>query len=116
MDGPTLWAMAKPILAGQLRHSLTVAAGAAIAHGALQADQQDAFIQIGMGVAGWAAVAAWSWWNGVGKARVAALLNKLTDTKTVAAAVAVAKQMPPAAETGAAQPAKAAVGAVPAPK
>ena len=67
----------KAFLAGQLRHVLTVVSGALIAKGALQTDQQGAFIQIGLGCASWAAVAVWSWWQKNGQAAVAAELAKL---------------------------------------
>lgn len=69
---PTLWQLAQPILAGQLRHALTVAAGALIARGALQSDQRGAFVTIGLGVASWAVGAGWSWWQKRGQAKVAA--------------------------------------------
>ena len=67
----------KAFLAGQLRHALTVASGALIAAGVIQADQQGAFIQIGIGCASWAVVAVWSWWQKKGQALLAAELAKL---------------------------------------
>jgi hypothetical protein len=55
------------------------------------------------GAATTAAGALWSWWVQKGHLAAADYLKKLTDTATTAAAVAVAKQMAPAAVTGAAQ-------------
>lgn len=74
---PTLWQMAQPIIAGQLRHVLTGLAGALVTKGALQSDQQGAFITIGLGIASYAAGAAWSWWQKYGQAAVKAQLAKL---------------------------------------
>lgn len=97
MDPTTLWMMAKPILAGQLRHALGIAFGYLLAKGALQSDQQSGFIEIGMSLAGWAVVAGWSWWNGAGKARAGALLQKMTGTDNHKDAVEAAKALPEAA-------------------
>lgn len=58
------------------------------------------------GAATTAAGALWSWWVQKGHIQAADYLKKLTDTATTAAAVAVAKQMAPAAVTGAATKAK----------
>jgi hypothetical protein len=73
----SLWPMLQPILAGQLRHFLTLLAGALIAKGALQSDQSGAFVEIGIGLAGWAAAAVWSWWQKEGQARLLAALAKI---------------------------------------
>jgi hypothetical protein len=73
----SLWPMLQPILAGQLRHFLTLLAGALIAKGALQSDQSGAFVEIGIGLAGWAAAAVWSWWQKEGQAKILAALAKV---------------------------------------
>lgn len=57
------WDFWKSVIAGQARHFLTVAAGALVAHGALQSSQQDAFVQIGVGFVTWAVAAGWSWYQ-----------------------------------------------------
>src|ERR1700737_3197876 len=77
MDLATLWTMLHPVLAGQLRHILTVAAGVLIAKGALQSDQSGAFVQIGVGLATWAVGAGWSWWQKEGQLRMVAMLAKM---------------------------------------
>ena len=97
---PTLWQIAQPILAGQLRHVLTVGAGMLIAKGAIQADQQGAFIEIGLGLATWAVGAGWSWWQKSGQALVAAQLARLR--RHVDAIPQVPSNMPKAAEVNAA--------------
>lgn len=87
----TLWPVLQPILAGQLRHLLTVAAGMLIAKGALQSEQSGAFVQIGLGLASWVVAAGWSWWQKDGQAKVVAQLAKLkTTTPTVAKVLLVA--------------------------
>jgi hypothetical protein len=50
-----------PVLAGQLRHLMTVVAGALVGAGALQSSQQNEFISIGAGIIMWAIAALWSW-------------------------------------------------------
>jgi hypothetical protein len=57
------WDFWKPIIAGQLRHGLTLAAGALVADGVIHSDQQGAFVQIGLAVLTYVAGAAWSWWQ-----------------------------------------------------
>lgn len=95
MDTQGLWTLLQPILAGQLRHILTLAAGALIARGAIESDQSGAFVQIGLGIASWAAVAGWSWWQKDGQSRVLAQLAKMhrmapsTATTGEAAKVAI---------------------------
>jgi hypothetical protein len=58
------------------------------------------------GAATTAAGAFWSWWVQKGHVQAGEYLKKLTDTATQAAAIEVAKKMPAAAVTGAAEPAK----------
>ena len=76
MDQTTL-DFIKTVAAGQLRHMLTGAAGALIAKGALQSDQEGAFVQIGVGLATYAAGAAWSWWQKDGRDLAKAQLARL---------------------------------------
>ena len=77
MDFSTLWMMLQPVLAGQLRHLLTVAAGVLIAKGALQSDQSGAFVQISVGVVTWVVSAGWSWWQKEGQAKLLAAVAKM---------------------------------------
>jgi hypothetical protein len=49
-----------PVLAGQVRHLMTVVAGALVGVGALQSDQQSQFISIGSGIVVWLVAAVWS--------------------------------------------------------
>ncbi|WP_426608656.1 hypothetical protein [Bradyrhizobium sp. McL0616] len=79
----------KPILAGIVRHFLTSAGGALVAGGYIQSSDTSAFIGGGMVIAG----VVWSWWQKDGQAEVAALLKKLTASKTVPAAVETAKEI-----------------------
>jgi hypothetical protein len=65
------------VIAGQARHILTGVAGTLIAHGALQSDQQNSFIQIGSGLAMYVVGAGWSWWQKSGQAMLQARLDKL---------------------------------------
>jgi hypothetical protein len=65
----------------------------------------EAFIGAGMTLLG----IFWGWWTTSGYLQVGALLKKLTATHTAAAAVEVAKVMPAAVTTGAADKAKAVV-------
>jgi len=86
----SLWPMLQPILAGQLRHFLTLLAGMLVARGALEGDQSGAFVQIGAGLAGWAAMAAWSWWQKDGQARMLAALARLHGIAPAAASTGTA--------------------------
>lgn len=99
MDWKTIWALAQPIVVGQLRHGLTVASGYLIANGALEASDQASFIKIGLGVASWIGVAAWSWWDKVGRAR---LLAKIAKMNPVASKNATTGEAVKAAEDAAA--------------
>lgn len=79
-----------PIVAGQVRHLLTVAAGMLVANGALQSSQESQFINIGVGLAMWLIVAGWSWWQKVGQKRAQELLAKgKPAAKAVAAFLAI---------------------------
>jgi hypothetical protein len=91
----------KPILAGLARHALTSLGGYLVASGAISSSQVDTFVGAGLMIAG----VLWSWWQKVGQAKVAALLQHLTATSTTADAKAVAQAVP----VGAAVKAAAAV-------
>lgn len=58
---------AGPILRGQVRHILTGAAGALVAAGALQGDQQTQFVTIGSGVVVYLGTVAFSAWEKIEK-------------------------------------------------
>jgi hypothetical protein len=83
----------KPILAGIVRHALTSAGGALVAGGYIQSSDTSALVGGGMVIAGM----LWSWWQKEGQAKVSALLQKMTATKTSADAVKAAGVLPPAA-------------------
>ena len=53
----------KSVLAGQLRHFMTVIAGVLVSHGAIATDQASSFAQIGTGLAVWVIGAGWSWYQ-----------------------------------------------------
>lgn len=55
----------KSVIAGQLRHVLTVAAGALVTAGALDASQSESFVVIGSGFVLWGISAAWSYYQKV---------------------------------------------------
>ena len=74
---PTTLDFIKTVAAGQLRHLLTGTAGALIAKGVLQSDQQGAFVQIGMGLAAYGLGAALSWWQKDGRDLAVAQLARL---------------------------------------
>lgn len=84
---PTIWQMAQPIIAGQLRHFLTGIAGVLVTKGAIQSDQQGAFIDIAMGVAAYLVGAAWSWWQKSGQAYVSAELARLKNMNKIRSAM-----------------------------
>lgn len=67
----------KAVIAGQARHMLTGVGGILVAHGALASDQQDAFVQIGIGLIFYVIGAAWSWWQKDGQAFVKAQYARL---------------------------------------
>lgn len=54
------WPMLKPMIAGQLRHMLTLAAGYLIANGALASGDQSQFVAMASGIAMWGVSAVWS--------------------------------------------------------
>lgn len=96
---PTLWDMAKPIIAGQVRHALTGVAGVLVAKGALQSDQSGAFVTISLGLATYVAGALWSSWQKDGQAAVRAKLDALRSrVKAIPATAAGSgpEQVPPA--------------------
>lgn len=96
----------KPILAQAARDILRTIGTGLLAHGVIQNGAGvEAFVGAGMTMCG----LAWGWWITTGHVQAAAMLKKLTDTKTETAAVAVAKVMAPAVATGAADSAKASV-------
>lgn len=82
----------KPILAGIVRHGLTTAGGALVAGGYIQSSDTSAFVGGGMVLAG----IAWSWWQKSGQAQTAALLKKLTASRSHTEAVEKAEAMPSA--------------------
>jgi len=86
MDDSTL----QPILAGIARHVLTTAGGALVTGGYMDSSQTSAFVGGGMVIAG----VAWSWWQKEGQAKTAALLKKLTASKTHTEAVEKAEVLP----------------------
>jgi ABC-type nickel/cobalt efflux system permease component RcnA len=55
----------KSVIAGQLRHVLTVAAGSLVTAGALDASQSESFVAIGSGLVLWLGTAAWSYFQKV---------------------------------------------------
>jgi hypothetical protein len=55
-----LFDLLKPYLAGQLRHALTVLAGALITKGALASSDANAFVTIASGLVVWGIGAGWS--------------------------------------------------------
>lgn len=88
----------KAFVAGQVRHSLTVVAGALMAHGAFAtAGDQSQFVQVGSGIVMWAIVGLWSWWQKSGQEQVRAALKRITNRGTTASAVAVANTVKPVA-------------------
>jgi opacity protein-like surface antigen len=77
----TLWPILQPILAGQLRHFATVAAGALIANGAIDSADENAFVKIVAGIGMWAIIAGWSWYQKVGQAKLLALVARAPAVK-----------------------------------
>jgi len=72
----TLSSIAKPFLASIVRHSLTVAAGALVAHGTVSSSTGEQLVGAGMVVAG----LAWSWWDKRGRAQ---LVQALDDARAL---------------------------------
>lgn len=100
------WEAIKPLVLLLFTSALKIVGGALVTHGIVSAGPGlETFTGAAMAAGG----AFWSWWIQSGHLQAAAYLKKLTDTATQAAAIAVAKQMAPAAVTGAAEGAKAAV-------
>jgi hypothetical protein len=78
MDFNTLWEVAKPIVAGQIRTTvLAPLGGALVADGAISTGDEASFIKMGTGIALWAIPAAWAWWTDHGKAMLMARLAKM---------------------------------------
>jgi hypothetical protein len=96
MDMSTIWPVIKPILAGQIRTHLAVVAGGLVTAGAIQKGDADSFAQMGSGIAIWAIIAVWSWWQKVGQAKLLAFIAKM---KPVAAPNATTGEAVKAAET-----------------
>jgi hypothetical protein len=100
------WEAIKPLAVLIFTSLLKIVGGVLMTHGVISAGPG---LETFTGVAMTAGGAVWSWWVQSGHLQAAAYLKKLTDTATQAAAIEVAKRMPSAAITGAAEPAKAAV-------
>lgn len=92
--------LVKSVVAGQARHVLTAAGVWMAGHGLIQSDQQDQFVQIGVGAALYLLGAGWSWWQKEGQSLVAARLEKLRGH--VAAIPMVPSNMPAATQVNAA--------------
>lgn len=100
---PTIWTAIKPIASQAARDFLRTVGTALAAHGYITGGAgTEAFVGAGMTLAG----LFWGWFTTSGYLQLAGLLKKLTATKTQAAAVEVAKVMPSAEVTGAADKAK----------
>lgn len=105
---PSVWTAIKPIAAQAARDFLRTVGTYLAAKGLIQGDAGVAtFIGAGLALAG----LFWGWFTTSGYLQLADLLKKLTATHTPAAAVEVAKVMPAAVDTGAANNAKAIVSA-----
>lgn len=77
------WDFLKPIVAGQVRHFATVAAGCLIGVGALDKNDENSFVSIAVGVIMWAIVALWSWWQKVGQDKARAFFAKANTAAPV---------------------------------
>ena len=71
------WTLIKPFIAGQVRHVVSVVAGALIASGAVASDDRTVFVNIGTGMVMWAIAAAWDWWQKEGQKQMLATLAKM---------------------------------------
>lgn len=60
MDWNTIRQVGVPIVSGQLRGVLTGLGAVLVAHGAIESDQESAFVNMGLGIASYAAGALWS--------------------------------------------------------
>jgi hypothetical protein len=98
MDWNTIWTMAQPIVAGQIRTVLAGAAGSLVVAGAIQPGEEASFIKIGTGIVVYAIPAVWSWWKAVGQVKLVAFLAK---SKPVAAPGATVGQAVQAAKEAA---------------
>lgn len=72
----TMSAILKPFLASAVRHALTVAAGALVAHGTISGGTAEQLIGVGMGLAG----VAWAWWDKRGRAM---LLQDIANLRAI---------------------------------
>lgn len=98
MDVEAMWVLAKPIVAGQARHLMSVAGGVLIGAGALSKGDEASFIQIGTGIVMWAIPAGWSWWQKEGQTKLLAFMAK---SKPVALSTATTSQAVKAAQAAA---------------
>lgn len=85
-----MWDILKPFLAATVRHGLTAAALYFVKVGVMPTSGEDQFVASGMLIAG----LGWSWWQKIGHANAAALLQKLTAKPTLAAAMQAATAAP----------------------
>ena len=85
MDWNTIWVLAQPIVAGQIRTALAGVAGSLVLSGAIESSDQASFVKIGTGIALYAIPAAWSWWMHVGQVKLLALMAKANPVATKAA-------------------------------
>lgn len=87
MDMSTIWPILKPILAGQIRTWLA-GFGAILVHsGAIEQSDVASFTKMGTGIAIWALVAGWSWWQKDGQAKFIAVIAKMKPVAAPAATV-----------------------------
>lgn len=70
--------LVKAFIAGQVRHVLTGAAGALVAHAAIKGDQANAFVEVGSSLVLYAIGALWSWWQKNGQAAMKAKLDRVS--------------------------------------
>lgn len=96
MDTNTMWELGKPIVAGQIRTAMAGVAGSLVTVGAIQGNQETAFISMATGIAMYAIPAAWSWVSKVGWARLVEVMAKakpaVAPNATAGEAVKVAKE------------------------
>jgi hypothetical protein len=102
------WERVKPLASFLFGLGLKFVGTFLVAHGTITAGAGlEAFTGAAMAGGG----AFWSWWVERGNAQAAAWFKHLTETATTAAAIEVAKRMPPGAITGAVLDAKEKVDA-----
>lgn len=92
MDFTTIWEMAKPIVAGQVRTALAGLAGSLVLAGAMDASESSSFVKIGTGIVIYAVPAAWSWWQKVGSVKLLAMIAKSKPVAAPTASVGQAVQ------------------------